>query len=63
VHPVGKLRPRYDASPAIVTHVGAVVDTFLADHIPAVGQAEREYADGSTVSGDALRNEFGLPPQ
>jgi antitoxin YefM len=25
--------------------------------------AEREYAEGSTVSGDALRDEFGLPPQ
>ncbi|RAV18232.1 prevent-host-death family protein [Mycolicibacterium sp. GF69] len=25
--------------------------------------AEREYADGTTVSGDDLRNEFGLPPR
>jgi prevent-host-death family protein len=28
-----------------------------------IAAAEREYADGSTVSGDALRNEFGLPLQ
>jgi antitoxin YefM len=25
--------------------------------------AEREYAEGATVDGDALRGEFGLPPQ
>ncbi|BBY42358.1 antitoxin [Mycolicibacterium celeriflavum] len=25
--------------------------------------AEREYAEGSTVDGDALRDEFGLPPR
>src|ERR1700758_1218952 len=28
-----------------------------------VAEAEREYAEGSTVSGDALRSEFGLPPR
>ena len=28
-----------------------------------IAAAEREYAEGSTVSGDALRDEFGLPPQ
>jgi prevent-host-death family protein len=28
-----------------------------------VTQAEREYAEGSTVSGDTLREEFGLPPR
>lgn len=28
-----------------------------------IAQGEREYAEGSTISGDALREEFGLPPQ
>jgi antitoxin YefM len=28
-----------------------------------IAEAEREYAEGSTVSGDDLRNEFGLPPR
>ena len=28
-----------------------------------IAQAEREYAEGSTISGDALREEFGLPPR
>lgn len=28
-----------------------------------IAQGEREYAEGSTMSGDALREEFGLPPQ
>jgi antitoxin YefM len=28
-----------------------------------VDAAEKEYADGLTVSGDDLRDEFGLPPQ
>ena len=28
-----------------------------------IAQAEREYAEGSTVSGEDLRNEFGLPPR
>ncbi|MGV0697490.1 type II toxin-antitoxin system Phd/YefM family antitoxin [Mycolicibacter sinensis] len=28
-----------------------------------VAQAEREYAEGSTVSGEALREQFGLPPR
>jgi prevent-host-death family protein len=28
-----------------------------------VDAAEKEYVDGSTVSGDDLRDEFGLPPQ
>jgi PHD/YefM family antitoxin component YafN of YafNO toxin-antitoxin module len=28
-----------------------------------IAQGEREYAEGSTISGDALREEFGLPPR
>jgi len=28
-----------------------------------IAEAEREYAEGSTTSGDDLRNEFGLPPR
>jgi antitoxin YefM len=28
-----------------------------------IAEAEREYTEGSTVSGDDLRNEFGLPPR
>jgi antitoxin YefM len=28
-----------------------------------IAAAEREYTEGSTVSGDSLREEFGLPPQ
>jgi antitoxin YefM len=28
-----------------------------------IAAAEREYSEGMTVSGDALREEFGLPPQ
>lgn len=28
-----------------------------------IAAAEREYAEGSTVDGDALRDEFGLPPR
>jgi len=28
-----------------------------------IATAEREYAEGSTVSGEALRDEFGLPPR
>lgn len=28
-----------------------------------IAQAERDYAGGSTISGDALREEFGLPPR
>lgn len=32
---------------------------ILAD----VAQAEREYAQGSTASGDDLRGQFGLPPR
>lgn len=28
-----------------------------------VAQAEREYAEGSTASGDTLRDQFGLPPR
>ena len=28
-----------------------------------MAQAEREYAEGSTVSGEALREQFGLPPR
>jgi prevent-host-death family protein len=28
-----------------------------------IAHAEREYAEGSTVSGDVLREEFGLPPR
>jgi len=26
-----------------------------------IAEAEREYAEGSTISGDDLRSEFGLP--
>ncbi|OBI82124.1 type II toxin-antitoxin system Phd/YefM family antitoxin [Mycobacterium sp. E740] len=29
----------------------------------SIDAAEKEYADGSTVSGDDLRAEFGLPPR
>lgn len=32
---------------------------ILAD----VAQAEREYAEGSTISGESLREQFGLPPR
>ena len=28
-----------------------------------IAAAERQYREGTTVSGDALREEFGLPPQ
>lgn len=28
-----------------------------------IAEAEREYAEGSTISGEALRDEFGLPPR
>ena len=28
-----------------------------------IAEAERQYAEGSTVSGEALRDEFGLPPR
>jgi antitoxin YefM len=28
-----------------------------------VAEAQREYAEGSTISGDTLRDEFGLPPR
>jgi prevent-host-death family protein len=28
-----------------------------------IEQAEREYAEGSTVGGGALREQFGLPPR
>jgi antitoxin YefM len=28
-----------------------------------IAQGERECAEGSTMSDDALREEFGLPPQ
>jgi prevent-host-death family protein len=28
-----------------------------------IAHGEREYAEGSTVSGDVLREEFGLPPR
>ncbi len=28
-----------------------------------IAAAEREYAQGSTVSGESLRDEFGLPPR
>lgn len=28
-----------------------------------IAQGEREYAEESTMSGDALREEFGLPPR
>jgi antitoxin YefM len=28
-----------------------------------IAAAEREYAEGLTVDGDALRDEFGLPPR
>jgi antitoxin YefM len=28
-----------------------------------IARGEREYAEGSTTSGDALREEFGLPPR
>ncbi|MBS9533975.1 type II toxin-antitoxin system Phd/YefM family antitoxin [Mycobacterium sp. M1] len=28
-----------------------------------LAQAEREYAEGSTTSGDELRDQFGLPPR
>lgn len=28
-----------------------------------VAQAEREYPEGSTTSGDRLREQFGLPPR
>ncbi|WP_123029541.1 type II toxin-antitoxin system Phd/YefM family antitoxin [Mycolicibacterium stellerae] len=28
-----------------------------------IAAAEREYAEGSTVDGDAIRDEFGLPPR
>ena len=34
--------------------------TGIRGDLPA---AERQYAEGSTVSGDALRDEFGLPPE
>ena len=27
-----------------------------------IAAAERQYREGTTVSGDALREEFGLPP-
>jgi antitoxin YefM len=28
-----------------------------------IAAAEREYTEGSTVNGDSLRDEFGLPPR
>ena len=28
-----------------------------------IAAAEREYTEGSTVSGESLRDEFGLPPR
>jgi prevent-host-death family protein len=28
-----------------------------------IAQGEREYAEGSTLSGEVLREEFGLPPR
>lgn len=28
-----------------------------------IAQAERDHADGATVSGDSLREQFGLPPR
>jgi antitoxin YefM len=28
-----------------------------------IAQGEGEYAEGSTISGEALREEFGLPPR
>jgi antitoxin YefM len=28
-----------------------------------IAAAEREYSEGTTVSGDAMREEFGLPPR
>jgi antitoxin YefM len=28
-----------------------------------IAQAEREYAEGATMSGDELRGQFGLPPR
>lgn len=58
-HPAGVL-----VSPEVLDELRETIHWLSKPGIrDDVRQAETEYAAGGTVSGDALRDEFGLPPQ